>query len=204
MRITLNRIKLNSLLLLAGAAALAFSPACKAKEKAPEGEVITQPPTTDLLPPPESPSIDAQGPTALGETILLDNATAVEATWTVIDTEIRLRASFAKGSESAAKRDATIYATVGESPEAIVFACKEMLVEGMPRIEALLRGDNVHLLCINPPLGESTGFTDGMRLGLDPAKMALAETGSYGGEGIVDPDSIDLDEGEDEGEGEGE
>lgn len=197
-------LKLNSVLLLAGAAAIASSPACKAKEKAPEGEVVTQPPATDPLPTPEPPSIDAQGPTALSETptILLDSASATQATWTVTDTEIRLRASFAKGSESAAKRDAAVYATVGESAEVKVFACKEMLVEGMPRIEALLRGDNVHLLCINPPLGESTGFTDGMRLGFDPAKMALAETGSYGGEGIVDPDTIDLDEGEGEGEGE--
>jgi hypothetical protein len=194
------RTKLTTVLLLAGAVGIAFGPGCKAKENPSEGEAITTPPVTDPTPTPEPPAIDAQGPAQLGETptILLDSTSTSEATWTVTDTEIRIRASFAQGSESAAKRDAAIFATVGESPEAEVFACKKMLMEGKPRIEALLRGDNVHLLCINPPLGESTGFTDGMRLGLDPAKMTLAETGSYGGEGIVDPDTIDLDEGEGE------
>lgn len=194
------RINLATLLLLAGSASMTLGSACKAKDQTTEGETATEPPTTDPKPKTEPPAIDAQGPAALGETptILLDSTNGTEAAWTVTDTEIRLRADFAKGTESAPKRSATVFATVGESPESEVFACKDMLMEGKPRIEALLRGDNVHLLCINPPLGESTGFTDGLRLALDPAKMTLAETGSYGGEGIVDPDTIDLDEGEGE------
>ncbi len=191
------RTKLKTVVLLTGAATITFAPGCKAKEKAAKGEPSTEPAVTNP-PTPEPPSIDAQGPAVLSETptILLDSTTANEATWTVTDTEIRFRAAFEKRSESAPKRGAKIFATVGESPESEVFACKDLVMEGKPRIEALLRGDHVHLLCINPPLAESTGFTDAKRLALDPAKMALTETGSYGGEGLVDPDTIDLDEGE--------
>ncbi|MCP4445548.1 MAG: hypothetical protein GY811_09430 [Myxococcales bacterium] len=195
------RIKPGPALLLFGSAAMLSSVACKAKEgqdevgSKPEAPPVTEPSQTESAPVP-----DAQGPTVLSETstVLLDTKTDTAARWTVTDTDIRLRAAFAKNSEDAAKRDATIYAKVGETPEAEVLSCKAMLMEDAPRIEAMLRGDHLHLLCITPPAGGRLGFTDALRVTFDPAKLALTETGSYGGEGIVDPDTIDLDEGEGE------
>ncbi len=193
------RTKIRSLMLCSTAAALSLSVACKAQDESPEGDPAADtPPITEPVVPTPAPPSDAQGPAILGETpiVLLDTTSTNQAQWTVTDTEIRLRAEFAKGSEKAAKRNATVYATVGETKEVKVFSCKAMRIAGEPRVEVLLRGDHMHVLCINPPHGENIGFTDAKRVTFNPAKMALTETGSYGGEGIVDPDTIDLDEGE--------
>lgn len=181
------------------ALALTLNVACKAQEKSAETDPATEtPPVTEPVQPTPAPEIDAQGPAVVAETptTLLDVNGSTEAQWIVTDTDIRLRAEFAKGSEGKEKRDATVYATVGETKEAEVFSCMAMLVAGEPRVDVLLRGDHVHVMCINPPHGENVGFTDAKRVTFDQAKMALTETGSYGGEGIVDPDTIDLDEGE--------
>ena len=187
------------IVMLLASAALTLSAACKAQETSSDNEATSdKPPVADPVQPEPAPVPDAQGPAIVGETptTLLDTKGSTEALWTVTDTDIRFRAAFAKGGEAAAKRDATVYATVGETKEAEVFSCKAMLIAGEPRVDVLLRGDHMHVLCINPPQGENPGFTDAKRVTFEQAKMALTETGSYGGEGLVDPDTIDLDEGE--------
>lgn len=189
-----------SVVLLTTSLVLTLGTACKAKEEASTDKAETEtPPVTEPVPTPKAPAPDAKGPAIVGEipTILLDTKSSTEAQWTVTDTPIRLRAEF-KGNENAEKRDATVYATAGETEETEVFTCQAMLIAGEPRVEVLLRGDHMHVLCITPPHGENVGFTDAKRVTFDQAKMALIESGSYGGEGIVDPDTIDLDEGEGE------
>lgn len=187
-------------LLLALSTFVGSTVACKAKDDGSGAGSGEQPPKTksEPAPPDLAPVPDARGLAVLGETpfVLLDSTTSTEAQWTVTDTNIRLRAAFAEGSETAAKRDANVYATVAETKETEIFSCKAMEMAGQPRVEAMLRGDHMHVLCINPPAGENLGFTDAVRLTFSPATVTLVESGSYGGEGIVDPDTIDLDEGE--------
>ncbi len=170
--------------------------ACKAKEKSSEKELPKDPLAVVDVTPDPPPEIDAAEPPVLGETplVLLDSTTAVTAQWAVTDTNIRVRAAFAEGTEGATNRDATVYATVGEAEETKVFSCKKLEIASGPRVEAMLRGEHMHVLCINPPAGESKGATDAIRLQFSPSKTALVESGSYSGEGVVDPDSIDLDE----------
>ncbi len=188
--------KLGIVVLLIGTTSFA----CKAKEKNSEKELPKEPlAVVDLTPDPQ-PEIDAAPPPTLSETplVLLDSTTATTAQWTVTDTNIHVRAAFAEGTEGATKRDVTIYAAVGEAEETEVFSCNALNIESGPRVEALLRGEHMHVLCINPPAGENKGSTDAIRLQFAPGETALVETGSYGGEGVVDPDSIDLDEGDGE------
>jgi len=173
---------------------------CNTKSKSEEGgqEEVKTEPKKDPDTPPVAVVPDAREMARLSETtrILLDASGSTPAQWPNGDTTIVVRAAFTEQSEDKADRDATIFATVGDAAEAKVFECKSMHMVGQPRVEALLRGDHMHLLCINPPAGDNKGFTDALRVTLSPAKTTLVESGTYGGEGIVDPDTIDLDEGE--------
>lgn len=72
--------------------------------------------------------------------------------------------------------------------------CSDLRVDAAGRVELSLRGDYLHLLCINPPLNDEPGWTEAVRLRFRPETGELHEANRYSGEGIVDPDTLDLDE----------
>jgi hypothetical protein len=126
-----------------------------------------------------------------------DTAATMSGSWHIAGTTVSLRAEPTKKDGDTKSFDVRIIAAIAGASDQEVFACKALRADAAGRVEALLRGDKVHLLCINPPHEQDKGATEAVRLAFDDTKQELTPSGSYNGEGVVDPDTIDLDESED-------
>lgn len=119
--------------------------------------------------------------------------------WQVQGEDIAIRAeATAMPNEKAAdlRYDLKLFASLTGVEEAEFFECKGLRALASAKADLVLRGDMLHVLCINAAVSEDPGTTDGGRFALDLGKRALVPKGTYGGDGSLDLDTIDLDEGE--------
>ncbi len=149
----------------------------------------------------EPPSVpDAQQVAKLTETpqsiFEAAKATTQPLRWEISGEQITFRAEATKIESEVTAYDLKVFVQIKGSEETMFFECGSLYAAAQGRSDLVLRGDKVHALCINPPEGKSTGTTNAKRFAFDLGKRTLSESGSYGGNGTLDIDSIDLDEGE--------
>lgn len=170
--------------------------------KGPSGEEEGQREAVVALPEAQEPTEPVMDATpegvALDETpftlLRADSGQSQSATWVVGDATISLRAALVDQGKPNQPRRAEVYASWDEIVDRVVFTCQALDPKAGAYVQLLRRGDNMHVLCVNPPLAAAAGFTDAGRFAFDAQEQKLVSTGTYGGEGIVDPDTIDLDE----------
>jgi hypothetical protein len=173
------------------------------KDKAPKGEATEQTPepvaTTQNLDDASAP--EEVAPPKLTETAQVLFEAATESShplqWELAGEVIPLRAEATKLEGDAPSYDARVMAQIkGDEEESEVFTCKGLKASAMGRIDLVLRGDKLHVLCIHPVMGDDPGSTEAARFAFDLGTRAFSPAGTYGGDGSLDLDSIDLDEGE--------
>ena len=119
--------------------------------------------------------------------------------WTVKGEEIAIRTESVAAvnkENGELSYELQLFATIGETEDAQFFQCKGLKAASSARADLVLRGDMLHVLCVNAALGDDPGTTDAGRFALDLGKRVLVPAGTYGGDGSLDLDTIDLDEGE--------
>lgn len=122
--------------------------------------------------------------------------------WAIHGEEIILRAESSAAAENNAadpSYDLQIFtALVGaeDTEDTRLYQCKGLRALASGKAELVLRGDMLHVLCVNAPLRKDPGSTDAGRFAFDLGRRILLPKGSYGGDGSLDLDTIDLDEGE--------
>jgi hypothetical protein len=187
---------------LALALALAL-PLAACKDKTPEEtkEPTTEPVAEVTTVVEDAAPADAPAPPKLTEKAQTLFASATEIAsplqWQLTGEAIALRAEVTKLEGDATSFDAKVMAQIqGAEGESEVFACNALKAASNGRIDLVLRGDKLHILCIHPVQGEDQGSTDAARFAFDLGKREFAAAGTYGGDGTLDLDTIDLDEGE--------
>jgi hypothetical protein len=147
---------------------------------------------------PEAAPIDAQGIAKLSEhaTSIFEAAsnTAQPLHWELKGEQIALRAETNLVAGKTATYNAKIFAQIKESEETELFACKGLNASASGRADLVLRGDKLHVLCVNSAQEEDPGSTDAARFAFDLGKRVIEPAGTYGGDGSLDLDTIDLDE----------
>lgn len=120
------------------------------------------------------------------------------ATWTIEGTDIALRVA-PLGDDGSGFVVGQIMAKVGDGVEAQetgIYSCKSLSKAAGGYVDFMLRAGKLHIRCINPAVDQEPGDTEAGRFDFDSSSDAIVAAGNYSGEGIVDPDTIDLDEGE--------
>lgn len=192
---------LNRLALLA----LLLSPISGCKDKAPE-EVAPEPvavatspeppavtPVVPIEPEPEVPSKVSEHPMTIFEAA---SQKVVAVQWQISEEVISFRADAKRLEGEVMRYDVHLMAQVAGGDETTLFSCKALKATSLGRMDLILRGDKLHVLCITPVQAEERGTTDAARFAFDLGQRALLASGTYGGEGDLDLDTIDLDEGE--------
>jgi len=187
---------------------LVMTSSCRDKSKAaqPQADPVkhapapSQPPVIEpVVPTPVilAKAIDAGVASPLGEAavVLLSEGVQKTVRWNRGDkVSILIEASWVESAEEPLRSDAKIVANIG-GEKSELFSCKGLKKQPSLRVEALRRGPFLHVLCITPPSDLGKGATNAIRLRYSPADNRLVQSGTYSGEGIVDPDTIELDEG---------
>lgn len=193
MRNGLTHATLLSILLL---------PGCKDKAPDDQAQEPAGEASNTVVPEPEpepAPAPDAQVP-KLSETAISifeaqENLTK-PLEWHLLGERIALRAE-AKLSEGATvSYDAKLFAQIKGAEETELHSCKALTVAAQGKMDLVLRGDKLHVLCINAAQAEDPGSTDAKRFSFSLDTLKIEPSGSYGGDGSLDLDTIDLDEGE--------
>jgi hypothetical protein len=144
--------------------------------------------------------IDAQSIPTLSEQAIAMYQTSTNSVqpvhWKRKGEEIALRVEAGLATGTTGTYDAKIYALVPGAEDLPFFECKGLRAVASGRIDAVLRGDMLHVLCINAAQAEDPGTTDAGRFDFDLGTRLLTPAGTYGGDGSLDLDTIDLDEGE--------
>ena len=188
--------------LLAGLS-VAASSCNKADEPAGKAEQNeSKEPAPEQKPDPVAPEPEANRPAdplQLGEepTVVFGPDGGLEAPlhWKVGESVVAISAAPAQDLDGKGP-SLSILASIDEAQPAAVASCAMPDAAAKGFVDIMKRGDSIHIRCVTPPAGEATGDTKAVRLSFDTATKSLKESGSYEGEGIVDPDTIDLDEGE--------
>jgi hypothetical protein len=153
---------------------------------------------------PETPEpvlpTDAQAITKLSETAISIFEASTNQTqpleWHLHGESIALRVEAKLSEGASASYDTMLFAQIKGAEEVELFSCKSLAAAAEGRMDLTLRGDMLHVLCINSAQAEDPGATDAKRFGFNLGKRLLEAAGSYGGDGTLDLDTIDLDEGE--------
>lgn len=149
---------------------------------------------------PEAAPIDAQVIAKLSESAIsifqAASNTAQPLQWELKGEEISLRAETNLLAGKTDSYNVKVFAQIKESEETELFACKGLHASTSGRVDLVLRGDKLHVLCVNSALEEDPGSTDAARFAFDLGKRVLEPAGTYGGDGSLDLDTIDLDEAE--------
>jgi hypothetical protein len=124
-----------------------------------------------------------------------DTQEMVAGSWEIEGVKITLRPEAVKldDKELGPILNARVVALIGDV-EQEVYICKALDPAAGGYIDLMLRDDKLHIRCVNPPHSQDVGTTTAGRFGFDSNKEKLVASGSYSGDGIVDPDSLDLDE----------
>lgn len=121
-----------------------------------------------------------------------DTRKSTPYTWTQGKTAIVFTA------RPAAARDGmipvSVQAAVGRKRAVEVFRCAGLDATMGATADVLIHEGFAHVRCLHPPHIGSPGAMEALRLRFDARGKKLVPAGNYGGEGIVDPDTVDLDE----------
>lgn len=88
----------------------------------------------------------------------------------------------------------SVRAAVGRKRAVEVFRCEGLDATAGATADVLIHQGYAHVRCLNPRQVDDPGAMEALRLRFDARGKKLVAAGTYGGEGIVDPDTIDLDE----------
>lgn len=88
----------------------------------------------------------------------------------------------------------SVLAAVGRKRAAEVFRCEGLDATTGATADVLIHQGFAHVRCLNPPHVGDRGAMQALRLRFDARGKKLVPAGTYGGEGIVDPDTVELDE----------
>jgi hypothetical protein len=88
----------------------------------------------------------------------------------------------------------SVRAAVGRKRAVEVFRCPGLDAATGATADVLIHQGFAHVRCLNPPHVDDLGTMEALRLRFDARGKKLVPAGTYGGEGIIDPDTIDLDE----------
>ena len=116
---------------------------------------------------------------------------ASSALWQYSDARITLRV---EAKETRTGYRVEVFTAIPAVADARIFTCDSIRTQG-GHVDFILRGKHLHILCINPPTRRDKGSTQGGRFRFQPDQLKLISNGTYGGEGIFDIDSVELDEG---------
>jgi len=101
-------------------------------------------------------------------------------------------------AKPAAARDGmipiSVLAAVGRKRAVEVFRCEGLDATTGATADVLIHQGFAHVRCLNPPHVGDRGAMQALRLRFDGKGKKLVPAGTYGGEGIVDPDTVELDE----------
>lgn len=185
-----------------GLAVVLFGAGCnngKSQEKAEApgptpvpAEVNIPDPVVEPTPPPQVLTKAARG----GRYVLMDarDGTGAVVSLSVAGKEVHFSAESL--ADTPTLRTAKIMAAFGEI-EQEVFLC-ELPKTAKSGAEIVVGADGAaHVICTKGPEDELPGFMEGKRLQWNDDRSQLLESGSWAGEGVVDVDSLELDEGED-------
>lgn len=85
----------------------------------------------------------------------------------------------------------SVLAAVGRKRAVEVFRCEGLDATTGATADVLIHEGYAHVRCLNPAHVDSPGEMQAQRLRFDARGKKLVPAGTYGGEGIVDPDTID-------------
>jgi hypothetical protein len=177
---------------------------CKNSEKEePKAPQATQPPPPKApkKEPPPAPPDAAPAPSpaqTLAETPLqlfsASDGKNAQCEWKIAGESVVFSTEATRADGAPTRYAVKVLAAISGDEAEEVFSCESLIANSQGRVEALLRGDKVHILCINPPAGKDKGNTQAIRFEYAKDQRGLEQSGSYSGVGVVDPDTIDLDE----------
>jgi hypothetical protein len=193
MRNGLPQAALLSILLLPGCKDKAADD--KAEAPTDEASNVVAPPEPAPAPAPDAQEIPKLSETAISIFEAQENLTK-RLEWHLLGEEIALRAEANLSTGATASYDARLFVQIKGSEETELHSCKALTASAQGKMDLVLRGDKLHVLCINPPQAEDPGSTEAKRYSFNLGELKIEPSGSYGGDGSLDLDTIDLDEGE--------
>jgi hypothetical protein len=102
--------------------------------------------------------------------------------------------SVAPAAAKDGKIPVSVQAAVGRKRAVEVFRCEGLDATMGASADVLIHEGYAHVRCLNPAHVDDPGAMQALRLRFDAQGKKLVPAGTYGGEGIVDPDTVDLDE----------